>query len=282
MERRKLGNSGEMLSVVGFGGILVMNVSTEEASRLVARAVNERDVNYFDVAPSYGNAEEMLGPALEPYREQVFLACKTTERSAEKAAAELEASLRRLRTDHVDLYQLHSVTTMDDVERITGPGGALETFVRAREEGKARYLGFSAHSEEAALELMERFDFDSILFPINWTAWYAGDFGPRAVARAQEKGMGVLALKALAKRALAEGEPRKWQKSWYYPVDTYEEARLAMRFTLSRPVTAAVTPGHPELFEWACDAAEEFEPLTAEEERDLRERASDLEPVFPR
>ena len=110
LERRSLGRTGERLSIIGFGGIVVMNATTTEAADRVAHAI-DRGVNYFDVAPSYGNAEEMLGPALEPYRKQVFLACKTQKRDRAGATAELERSLAHMRTDHFDLYQLHAVTT---------------------------------------------------------------------------------------------------------------------------------------------------------------------------
>ena len=281
MEKRKLGKTGEMLSVVGFGGILVRDESAQNAARLVSRAVNERGVNYFDVAPSYGNAQQMLGPALEPYRKNVFLACKTEKRDAAGARQELEQSLRDLRTDHLDLYQLHAVKTVEEVEQILGPDGALETFLKAREEGKTRYLGFSAHSEEAAFALMKAFAFDTILVPVNYAAWLQEDFGPRAVSKAQELDMGILALKALAKRALASGEPRPWPKAWYYPVESAEEAALGMRFTLSQPVTAAVTPGHEHLFEWACDAADAFTPITEQEIAVLKQRALEILPVFP-
>ncbi|MGE5200411.1 MAG: aldo/keto reductase, partial [Rhodospirillaceae bacterium] len=153
LERRALGRTGERLSIIGFGGIVVMNATTQEASSRVAEAI-DAGVNYFDVAPSYGNAEEMLGPALEPYRKNVFLACKTTERGREGSQRELDQSLRRMRTDHFDLYQLHAVTTKDDVEKIFAPGGALETFVAARKAGTVRFLGFSAHSVEAASSLI--------------------------------------------------------------------------------------------------------------------------------
>ncbi len=280
MEKRRLGKTGEMLSVIGFGGILVMNETAEKSSEYVHRAI-VRGINYFDVAPSYGNAEEMLGPALEPYRKDVFLACKTGKRAAGEAQAELEASLKRMRTDHFDLYQLHAVKTDEDVETILGPGGALETFVKAREKGLVRYLGFSAHSEEAALALMEAFDFDTILAPFNWVTWLEGGFGLRMLAEAHRRDMGILALKALAKRAWAEGEERRWSKCWYSPVDTYQEARLAVRFTLSQPITAAVSPGHEELLWWACDAAEEFQPITAEEEKTLKTWAKGLAYIFP-
>ncbi len=281
MEKRMLGNTGEMLSMIGFGGILVRDEEPSEAARLVARAVQERGVNYFDVAPSYGNAEERLGPALEPYRNQVFLACKTQDRTAEGAQRELEQSLKHLRTDHFDLYQLHAVKTPEDVAKITGPGGALETFVGAREQGLVRYLGFSAHSEEGALSLMDQFDFDSILFPFNWVTWTQGGFGPSVLKRVTEKGMGALALKTLAKRAIAPGEDRKWPKCWYYPVESFEEAELAVRFTLSKPITAAVTPGHADLFEWACDAADRFQPLTEEEQSLVESRSKGLPLIFP-
>lgn len=280
MEKRKLGRTGESLSMVGFGGILVMDEEPASASRIVAQAV-DRGINYFDVAPTYGNAEERLGPALGPYRQSVFLACKTEKRTAVEATEALHQSLERLRTDHFDLYQLHAVTTMEEVEQILGPGGALEAFVQAREQGLVRYLGFSAHSEEAALALMDRFEFDTILFPFNWTCWHKGKFGPPVLERAHEKGMGILALKTLAKRRWKDGEERKWSKCWYYPVDTFGEASLGVRFTLSKPITAAVSPGHEELFQWLCDAADQFTPLSAKEDDELAHRSAGLDPIFP-
>jgi aryl-alcohol dehydrogenase-like predicted oxidoreductase len=281
MEKRKLGRTGEELTIVGFGGIAVMDETPEDAAALVAKAVNERGINYFDVAPSYGNAEERLGPALEPYRQGVFLACKTGERSAQGAERELQQSLRNLRTDHFDLYQMHAMKTMEDVEQALGPGGALETFVSARERGLVRFLGFSAHSEEAAIALMDRFAFDTILFPFNWVCWNEGKFGASVLAKAQEKEMGILALKTLAKRRWKEGEERRWTKTWYSPVDTYEEALAAVRFTFTRPITAGTSPGHGKLLWWMCDAAEQFTPLSESEEAELARRAEGLEPIFP-
>ena len=280
MEKRVLGKTGEWLSIVGFGGIVVRDEEPSSASRLVAQAV-ERGINYFDVAPTYGNSEERLGPALEPYRKSVFLACKTDKRTAEEAREELRRSLKLLRTDYLDLYQLHAVTTMEQVEQIMGPGGALETFVEAQEQGLVRYLGFSAHSEEAVVALLDRFEFDSILFPFNWACWHQGHFGPRALEKAQEEGVGILALKSLAKRKWKEGEERKWPKCWYAPVDTFEEVSLALRFTLSKPITAAVSPGHAELLWWACDAADRFKPLSEEEAAQLARQSEGLDPIFP-
>ena len=196
MEKRRYGNTEVELSIVGFGGIVVRDTDPEEASRLVGSAI-DNGVNYFDVAPAYGNAEECLGPALEPYRDSVFLACKTGKRDRAGAEAELENSLDLLRTDHFDLYQLHGMATREDNDQVVAPGGALEALQAAREKGQARHLGFSAHSVEIALDMMEAFTFDSVLFPLNWVNYTEAGFGPQVVARAQEKGVARLALKAL-------------------------------------------------------------------------------------
>jgi aryl-alcohol dehydrogenase-like predicted oxidoreductase len=279
MERRKLGKTGERLSIVGFGGIVVKDETPESARELVAQAI-ERGINYFDVAPTYGNAEVRLGPALEPYRKSVFLACKTQQRRKAGAEAELHRSLERLRTDHFDLYQFHAVKSLAEVETITGPGGALEAFLEARDRGQIRYIGFSAHSEQAALALLDRFEFDTVLYPVNWVCWYQGNFGPGVVTKAQEQGIGILALKALAKQQRRAGTERKWPKCWYEAVDTPEQAALGLRFTLSRPVTAAVSPSHAELLWWQCDAARDFRPLSKEEETQLTQQSEGLWPIF--
>ena len=280
IEKRSLGKTGEMLSVIGFGGIVVMNASPEEASKVVKLAI-DTGINYFDVAPSYGDAELKLGPALEPYRKNVFLACKTTERTKDKARAELEQSLKNLRTDHVDLYQLHAVTTLKDVEAILSPGGALETFIEAKKEGKTRFIGFSAHSVEAAMALMSRFDFDTILFPVNFTTWNAGNFGPQVLARAQEKKMGILALKSMAKGPWPEGADRsKYPKCWYEPLSTPEDIRMGLRFTLSHPVTAAIPPGDAGLFKIALSLSDKLDPLKKAEIKQIRERGEDGVPLF--
>jgi predicted aldo/keto reductase-like oxidoreductase len=279
MEKRILGKTGEQLSIIGFGGIAVSGVEQSEANELVREAI-ESGVNYFDVAPSYGNAQERLGPALEEFRKDVFLACKTVERDKGGAAAELKESLKMLRTDHFDLYQLHGMSSEDDLQKAMGPGGAIEAFVEAREQGLVRYLGFSAHSAEVALALMDRFDFDTVLFPINWVCCFNANFGPQVVSKAKDKGMGRLALKAMARTTREKGERNEYPKCWYKPVTDPEEAALAIRFTLSQPITAAVTPGDPRLLRQALDVGNKFQPLTDAEYEDLKRRAEGLEPIF--
>jgi aryl-alcohol dehydrogenase-like predicted oxidoreductase len=279
IEKRALGKTGEMLSMIGFGGIVVDKATTQEAASRVREAI-DHGINYFDVAPSYGNAEEMLGPALEPYRKDVFLACKTGERTKAGARRELEQSLKYLHTDHFDLYQLHAVTTLEDVDTIFGKDGAMETFVEAREEGKVKYLGFSAHSVEAAMALMDGFDFDTILFPFNFAAWYNGNFGPQVLDKAHKKGLGILALKAMAWRNWEEGEERTIDKTWYRPLTDKEEAREGLRFTLSHPVTAAIPPGHEDLFSMALGLAQDFKPMDKDEIGAIKEKAMKTAPIF--
>jgi aryl-alcohol dehydrogenase-like predicted oxidoreductase len=280
LERRTLGRTGEMLSIIGFGGIVVKDATPAESAARVREAI-DAGVNYFDVAPTYGDAEEKLGPALEPYRKDVFLACKTTERQRAKAMAELDRSLRRMRTDHFDLYQLHAITTLDEVEMIFGPGGAMESFAEARRAGKTRFLGFSAHSVEAALALMDRFEFDTLLFPLNFATWHAGNFGPSVLAKAREKQMGILALKAMAWRSWAANANRsEFPKCWYQPLSKPADAELGLKFTLSHPVTAAIPPGDENLFRLAVRLAARFSPLTETEAEHLKVMARDGQPIF--
>jgi len=279
IEKRSLGKTGVKLSMIGFGGIVVMDATPDQAAARVKEAI-DYGVNYFDVAPSYGNAEQMLGPALEPYRKDVFLACKTGERGREGSRRELEQSLRNLRTDHFDLYQLHAVTSMQDVDEIFGQNGAIETFLEARNEGKVRFLGFSAHSVEAALELMNRFEFDTILFPFNYATWHAGNFGPQVMEKAKEKGMGILALKAMAKQPWLEGAAKTVAKTWYEPFSEPEDANKGLRFTLSHPVTAAIPPGDEKLFSLALRLALDFKPLNAGEVEEMKTMGHHAKPLF--
>jgi len=275
---------GIKLSVIGCGGIVLVGQDQKAANDEVARSI-DRGVNYFDVAPSYGKgeAERKLGPALKPYRDKVFLAEKTGKRDAEPARIELEQSLKTLETDHFDLYQFHAVTSLEQVEQILAPGGALAAFVKAREQGKIRYIGFSAHHQEAALKLLDSFAFDSVLFPINYVCCSHGNFGPGLLAKAREKKIPVLALKALAFTPWAGKEARKNRpnpKCWYQPITDYDQAKSALRFTLSEGVTAAIPPGDEHIYRIALDIAAGFKPLSAAERKRLLASAKSVKPIF--
>ncbi len=273
--------AGIKLSVIGLGGIVVVGMDQKEADRTVAEAF-DRGVNYFDVAPSYydGEAETKLGAALASRRDRVFLACKTLSRDAAGARKELEQSLRRLKTGRFDLYQFHAVSSMDDVEKILAPGGAAETFLKARDEGKIRYLGASAHSAPAAISLMDRFSLDSILFPVNFVLYQEGKFGPQILEHAKSKGVARLALKSLAYTEWQVGKLKSWSKCWYQPIDRPALAEMAVRFTLSEDVTAAIPPGEEKLFRMALDAASRFRPLDPEERAELLRSTAGVAPIF--
>lgn len=277
--RRPFGGTGLHLSVIGLGGIVVSKIEQAEANDMVAWAVDQ-GVNYFDVAPTYGNAEERLGPALKPYREQAFLACKTIKRDAAGAQAELDNSLRVLQTDHLDLYQLHGLTKPEEVEQCFGPGGAMETFRKARQEGKVRWIGFSAHSVQTALLALEQFKFDSVLFPFNAVCMERGNFGADVIEAARRRGTARLGLKSIAWTTVQKGAPRKYPKCWYTPQDDPELAELLVRYTLDLPITATVPPGDGRLFKLCVQLARGYRPLTPADRGKLIAAMDGVEPIF--
>jgi diketogulonate reductase-like aldo/keto reductase len=276
--RRPLGKTGEHLSMIGFGGIVVMNEDTGHSNNIVAEAV-DRGVNYFDVAPSYGDAQERLGPALAPYRKNCFLACKTEGRTKDDSRKQLEESLRLLKTDHVDLYQFHALTKMTDLDKVLGPGGAMETMEAAKKEGKIRYIGFSVHSAETALAAMDRYNFDTALFPVNFVLFTQANFGPQILKRAEEKGMGIL----------------RWRRRYGLPTRRRailsQSAGISRRHSLMKLRWACAgrlgillrlrcLPGRRDIFRLAMDVAQNYRPLEQHEEHALLARASGVETIF--
>jgi aryl-alcohol dehydrogenase-like predicted oxidoreductase len=281
LPKRKLGKTGEKLSIIGFGGIVVKDVSPRIVSEVVERSI-EKGINYFDVAPSYGNAEVMLGPALKPFRDKVFLACKTGERDKKGAEKELHKSLKNLKTDHFDLYQLHAITdTEEDVKAALSKNGAIQTFIKAREEGLVRFLGFSAHSPGAALLAMREFDFDTILYPINFCTHYKGKFSQEVLIEAKKRGMGILALKSMAKQVWQnEEDEKKHPKCWYEPIEDPFLAEDALSWTLSQGVTAAIPPGDENLFKMALQIGPNIKKVSNKIEANLKNVGEGLKPIF--
>lgn len=286
LPRRPLGKTGVELSVIGFPGFCLNRLEQAEADRLVAKAY-ERGVNYYDTAPLYGTGEEMLGPALAPYRKNVFLGTKTNKRDRAAAETEFKESLRLLKTDYLDLYQLHHITDVKkDVDAAFAGGGAMEVLIEAKKAGVVRYLGFSAHSVEAAMTAMDRYDFDTILFPINFACYFKGDFGPRILKVAGEKGVARLALKPFALQRWVKREGEKYERyhrrCWYEPITDREKADLSLRFTLSQDVTSAIPPADASFLPLALELGAAFRPIAENEVARLKAAASRLEPVFQR
>lgn len=283
LPKRAFGNTGIDLSVIGFGGIVVNGHSPEEISRFVAESI-ERGVNYFDTAPGYGASEGLMGPAIEPYRDQIFLATKTQERGRDATEILFEQSLERLRTDHIDLYQLHAISDVEnDVEAAFSKGGAMEFIEERKKAGQIRFVGFSAHSIDAAKRAFELYDFDSVLFPVNFASHYKNGWGPEIMEIAQSKGVARLALKAMAMQKWQPEDPRRdqYRKAWYEPITDREQAALGVRWTLSQPVTAAIPPGISDLYFMALDIAQEATELTDEERIKVAAWAEEQDALFP-
>ena len=208
---RKYGPKKINLSVIGLGGIVVKDTNPFEAQEIIEHAHNN-GVNYFDVAPGYGNAQELMGPVIEVRRSDVFLACKTNKRDKENSKIELEDSLKKLRTDYFDLYQLHGMKSKEDYEEAMGKNGVIETLDKAKKDGKIKHVGFSCHSTEIAELLIENYDFDSVLLPVNWNLILKQGFAKDTIDKINKKGMNVLALKVMAHRLWKNKEEREIDK----------------------------------------------------------------------
>jgi len=277
MKYRKLGKSDLNVSEISFGGIMLMDTPQAEADKIVEDAV-KNGINFFDVGPTYGNAQNILGPALKPYRDKVYLANKTEPgQSREQVRRDLEKSLKLLDTDYFDLYQLHEVTDEDALNKSLDSGGALEAIIEAKEEGLIKNIGFSAHKEWAALKLIKSFDFDTVMFPINWNYYFNYEQGAKVIKKAREKKMGIIAIKALAQRQWENGRQDNYN-TWYKPIyDNQRLAELALKFTLSQDVDTAVSPGDSRMLALALNLYKKNEEEMQISEAELEELKGFLE-----
>lgn len=269
--KRKLGKTGFEVFPVVYGGIVSSRDGQAASDNYVAWAL-DRGINYFDVAPSYGDAQEKLGISLKPFRKENYLACKTTQRSREGAEKEFEESLRLLHTDYFDLYQLHSLTTAEDVDKAFAAGGVMEMIEKEKQHGRIRRVGFSAHSQIQALRAMSMYDFDTVMFPINWQMDMLAQWGSGVAKDAKRRGMGVIALKGLVHRKwLNEEERKSYPKSWVKPIDVTNEAMgiAALKYTFRTGADVIVPPGDFRNFAFCVDHIEEIvnKPLTTKEKR---------------
>lgn len=272
---------GVQVSIVGFPGLCLRRFDQEGANKLVAQAF-ERGCTYYDVAPAYGNSEERMGPALEPYRKNVFLSCKTKMRDAAGCKLEMDRSFQRLRTDHFDLYQLHVlVDVKKDVDAAFMNGGAMETIIEAKKAGKIRYTGFSAHTVEAALAAMNRYDFDSVMFPLNYASFHKGNFGPSIVQLAKQKNVTAISIKSLCRQEWPAGANRgAWKHLWYEPLSDPKEADLCLRFALDKGIAAAIPPADDKVFWLAMEIAAKYRPLNEAEMKEVVALAEKMTPLF--
>jgi len=282
METRRLGRTEHFSSLAILGGAAFWGCTEEEAARAFEASL-AAGVNHLDVAPQYGKAEELLGPHVGAHREELFVACKTQRRNAEGVRAQLETSLARLECDAFDLYQLHAVTSLEDLE---SRADALEVIMAARDEGLCRFIGITGHdmgTAAAQREALRRYDLDTVMLPVNprmlADPQYRSDF-EALVEEAESRDVGIMAIKATAARPW--GDTERWATSWYEPHRQVADLERGVRFALSTPgVVAIPTPGDLKVLIETLEIVNRFEPMDSDErERAILEAAG--EPlIFP-
>ncbi len=272
MEKRTLGRTGNQSTVVTFGTAGLSGV-TQEVADTAIELVLEHGVNHIDIAPSYGEAMERVAPWMPKIRDDVFLGAKTNKRTKSEAWEDIRGCMRRLGVDSFDLFQLHSVITMELLDQVTGPGGALEALVEMREQGLTRWIGITGHGPyvpSVHLEALRRFDFDTIMYPVN-AAMYR-DAGYRRdsealLADAASKNVGIQTIKMIARGGW--GDKARELNTWYDPHREQADIDRALWWQLSQPIHTAPSTGEPTLFAKVLDAAERFKPLGKEEQEEI-------------
>lgn len=257
MQKRRLGRLGHQSTVLIYGAAALGEVTQDVADRSIQEAL-DAGINHFDVAASYGEAELRLGACMQELRPQVFLATKTGERDRDGAFRQIEASLERLRTDRVDLLQLHAIGDLDELDLATGEGGALEAAVRAQEEGLVGAVGITGHGPHAAathLEALRRFPFATVLTPLNAVLWREADFRSSfqaLVAEVRRQDAGLMTIKAVSRRnwpvPADDVDGNNPYATWYEPLDDPRTVRAAVSWVLEHEeVTGIATPGDVHL-----------------------------------
>jgi aryl-alcohol dehydrogenase-like predicted oxidoreductase len=240
MEHRRLGRLGRENSVLIFGGAALGEAGEEAAERAIRQAL-DAGVDHFDTAADYGDSELHYGRWMPEIRDRIFLSTKTGDREGDAARRSIERSLERLRVDRVDLIQLHAIGDLEDLDRATGSGGALEAAIGAKEEGLVGAIGITGHGHEAPathLEALRRFPFETVLTPWNYVlstdAGYRRDF-EALVGEIQRQDAGLMTIKTISRRNWPEGDPTGDQKytTWYEPFDQQEHIDAAVSFVLS-------------------------------------------------
>lgn len=283
MEKRRFGRSGHMSTVAIFGAAALWEIEQQDADKVMEMVI-EAGVNHIDVAPSYGQAEQRIGPWMPRERERFFLGCKTMERTRAGAWAEMQKSLKLLQTDRFDLYQLHAITDMEELDACTRAGGALEALIEAREQGLTRNIGITGHginSPAIFIEALKRFDFDSILFPLNFVQMAIPEFRRNAealIATCKAKDVGTMVIKSITKGPW--GEQQKTATTWYEPFDRMEEIQPAVNFALSYEVTGLCTAGDTRILPLVLKACQNYSLLNELEREAMIQSGEQLEPLF--
>jgi aryl-alcohol dehydrogenase-like predicted oxidoreductase len=277
------GRTGHDSTRLLFGAAAIGNVSQEEADQTM-ELIREHGINHIDTAASYGDAELRLGPWMETHRDEFFLATKTGERTRPEAYAEIGRSLERLRTDRLDLIQLHNLVDEDEWQTAFSPGGVLEAVVQAKEEGLVRFIGVTGHGVTVAaqhLRSLEEYPFDSVLLPYNLpmsrNPSYIADF-EALVEVCAERDVAVQTIKAITRGPWGDQEPTA--NTWYEPLTDQEAIDIAVSWVLGRDGVFLNTVGDIHILPKVIDAAERFTQRPSDEQMGELETAFGLEPLF--
>ena len=283
MKYNTLGKTGLSISRIAYGGI----VSTmgdyasysypgdgQQASDQYVQYALDAGINYFDVAPAYGDAQEKLGNSLRDCRNRIVLACKTGRRDYDGAAREYEVSLRLLHTDHFNVYQLHALRNEGDVEKAFAPDGVMRLMEQLRKDGT--HVGITAHSEGAALKALSLYGFETLMFPFNWQMNMAVGYGSRVLEEAHKKGLGILSMKSMIERGFRdESERQRWPKSWCKPFDPVKQPDMllaAIKYSRAMGVDTIIPAGDIDHFRFALEHENEiWDEALSEQERKLLE-----------
>ncbi len=259
LPQRVLGSTRASVTMLGLGGEGVLRTfGYEREAQAVIEAALEAGITYFETARAYSGSEAYLGKSLNGHRDRIFLTSKSHGRTRDEAEEHLAITLRNLNTDHLDLWQVHDVRTKRDLEELTAPGGALEVFRWAKEEGYARFIGVTGHHDPDILrQALKLYDFDTVLLPVNPAEPRAQSFLPLA-REALDQGLGVIGMKVLARGLVSQLD--------LAPIKDY------VQYALSQPVSLVVigcdTPDHVQE---VAAAARDFTPMSAESQRQLEE-----------
>jgi len=283
IEKQPFGRTGHISTRTLFGAAALGRVTQAEADRTL-EVLLEYGVNHIDTAASYGDAELRIGPWMERYRDQFFLATKTEKRTYQGAWDELRRSLERMRVDYVDLWQMHVLIDPHDWEIAMGPDGALEAFIEARQQGLVRFLGVTGHNWNVAAmhkRSLERYDFDAVLLPYNYLMMqhpqYATDL-EALVTMCQERNVAVQTIKSIARAPW--GDRPQTRNTWYEPLEDQGDIDRAVQWVLSRPGIFLNTVGDIHLLPKVLDAASRFRSALPEEEMEEAATKLQMAPIF--
>ncbi|HXZ37703.1 MAG TPA: aldo/keto reductase [Thermodesulfobacteriota bacterium] len=283
IEKRPFGRTGHMSTATIFGGAALIRATPKDADR-VLEILLKYGVNHIDTAPRYGDSEVLIGPWMARHRKDFFLATKTGKRTHQEAREEIHRSLDRLKTDRIDLIQLHGLQHPDEWDTALGPEGALEAAVEAREKGLVRFIGITGHGWMIAAlhkRALKRFHFDSVLMPYNYfmhsNERYRNEF-EEVVGICRERNVAVQTIKSLARGPWAITPQNR--NTWYQPLEDQDDIDRAVHWVLGHPNVFLNTVGDVTLLPKVLDAASRFQRRPSPEEMDEMVKRNGMSSLF--